>query len=152
MTSEAEILGCEPTEIPEIPGGHCRFAAADQTEYGQSGVPAPQLPNSIRSAVAANSADSIGCTVSSGERRPLPRNRPDLANAHPRPTFFVSSRPMIRLIIVRLVVGGCRQPMPVHGITPYLLRLSMILFASSKTVCSAVSRLENLPHMLNVPR
>src|SRR6476660_5296093 len=52
MTSEAEILGCEPTEIPEIPGGHCRFAAADQTEYGQSGVPAPQLPNSIRSAVA----------------------------------------------------------------------------------------------------
>jgi len=53
MTSEAEILGCEPTEIPEIPGGHCRFAAADQTEYGQSGVPAPQLPNSIRSAVAA---------------------------------------------------------------------------------------------------
>jgi len=49
---------------------------------------------------------------------------------------------------------------PQEGLVPiypeearlYLLRLSIILFASSKTVCSAASRLGNLPHMLNVPK
>jgi hypothetical protein len=109
MTSEAEILGCEPTEIPEIPGEHGRFAAADQTEYGQSEIPALQLPNSIRSAVAVNSADSIGCAVSSDVTSTSAK--PSRSSQCSSPSdVFLSSWPMIRLIIVCLVVGGRRQP------------------------------------------
>jgi hypothetical protein len=52
----------------------------------------------------------------------------------------------------RLIIFSQRdQPILLVAQT-YLLRLSMILFASSKTASSAAWRLENLPHMLKVPK